>query len=190
MKKSNLHKPICHSGGAIGADTYFEEIGQLYGVKTLAYSYKTNYHKSKNKIEISETDFLEGVENIKIASKTLQRKGYHKHLNLLSRNWQQIKNSHQVFAISKIIFKNIECVSGGTGWAIQMAIDNRKEIYVFDQEQDAWFKWSYSNAKFCILKNTPKISKLNFAGIGARKIKENGIQAIENLYKLSFKKKD
>ncbi|WP_366187226.1 hypothetical protein [Flavobacterium ovatum] len=188
-KNKQQKQIICHSGGAIGADTFFEAIGELYGVKTMAYSYKTPYHKSKNKVEISELDFLKGVQKVEIAQKTLKRKTFHKHLNLLSRNWQQIKNAKQIFAVSKIIFKSgVECVSGGTGWAIQMAIDTKKEVFVFDQEQNTWFKWSYTKAKFYTLKTAPKITKRDFAGIGARKIKQNGIRAIEELYKLSFNK--
>lgn len=188
IKRTKKHL-ICHSGGATGADTYFEKMGELYGVKTKAYSYKTASHKSKNKVEISYHDFLEGEKMIEIAKKSLKRKINHKYMNLLSRNWQQIKNADQVFAISEIVVKlGLESVVGGTGWAVQMAIDNQKEVFVFDQEKNSWFKWSYSKSIFRIIKNTPKITKNNFAGIGARKIKENGIQAIENIYKSSFKK--
>ncbi|MEM8520627.1 hypothetical protein [Flavobacterium sp. PL12] len=178
----------CHSGGAIGADIHFEYFGALYGVKTLAYSYQTPYHKSINKVEISESDFQDGIQKIAPANQSLKRKVNVKHLNLLARNWQQIKNADQVFAVSKIIFKNIECISGGTGWAVQMAIDHHKEIFVFDQVQNAWFEWSYSDSKFCILESCPKITSLNFAGIGIRKINLNGINAIEELYINSFNK--
>ncbi|CAM4162113.1 hypothetical protein FLAN108750_13480 [Flavobacterium antarcticum] len=178
---------ICHSGGATGADTYFEKIGEKYGVLTKAYSYKTASHKSKNKVEISESDFQEGINRIEIAAKTLKRKTYNKFMPLLSRNWQQIKNSNQVFAISEICKRpGLEYVAGGTGWAVQMAIDNRKDVYVFDQEQDAWYKWSYGKSKFNVLKKVPTITETNFAGIGARKIKENGIQAIKDLYEASI----
>ena len=178
----------CHSGGATGADTYFENIGEKYGVLTKAYSYKTSNHKSKNKVEISESDFQEGIEMIEIAAKTLKRKINYKFMPLLSRNWQQVKNSNQIFAICEICKRpDLEYVAGGTGWAIQMAIDHKKEVFVFDQEQDAWFKWSYAKSKFAVLKNTPKITQQDFAGIGARKIKENGIKAIEKLYETSFK---
>lgn len=180
----------CHSGGAIGADTYFESFAALYGIKTLAYSYETASHQSPNKIEISEDDFLEGVEKVHLANQTLKRKINYKYLNLISRNWQQVKNSDEVFAISKIIFKNIECVSGGTGWAIQMAIDRRIKIFVFDQIQNAWFKWSYSEATFRAIQMSPKITSLNFAGIGIRKINADGISAIENLFKKSFKERE
>lgn len=186
--KNDKKQFICHSGGAIGADTYFEKIGENYGVLTKAYSYKTTSHKGKSKVEISESDFLEGIERIEIAKKTLKRKTYAKFMPLLSRNWQQIKNSNQVFAVSEICKRpDLEYVVGGTGWAIQMAIDNKKEVYVFDQEQDAWFKWSYSKSRFNVLKNAPTISDTNFAGIGTRKIKENGIQAIQKLFETSFK---
>ena len=51
----DLSESICHSGGAIGSDTYWEEIGSEYGVNTNAYSYKTEKHTSPNKSEINET---------------------------------------------------------------------------------------------------------------------------------------
>lgn len=185
--KNDKESIICHSGGAIGADTYFEMLGEEYGVLTKAYSYKTASHKSLNKIEISELDFLEGIEMIEIAKKALKRKVNRKFLPLLSRNWQQVKNAKEIFAISEIMYKtDFEHVAGGTGWAVQMAIDNKKVVFVFDQNQDIWFKWSYTKSKFIALKNPPKITKTNFAGIGSRKIKENGIHAIKNLYISSF----
>lgn len=44
-KPLRLDRLTCHSGGAEGADTYFETIGDKYGVKTNAYSYKTKYSR-------------------------------------------------------------------------------------------------------------------------------------------------
>jgi hypothetical protein len=161
----------CHSGGAIGADTYFENIGLIYGIETLAYSYQTPSHRSSNKVEISLVDYLEGIEKIHLANQSLKRKINYKHLNLVSRNWQQIKNADQVFAISKIIYKNIECVSGGTGWAIQMAIDHEKEIFVFDQLQNTWFEWSYDVSRFCLLECCPKITYINSFNYGMKQNK-------------------
>ena len=185
--KNDKKQFICHSGGATGADTYFENIGENYGVWTKAYSYKTASHKGKNKVEISESDFQEGIGKIQIASKTLQRKINYKFMPLLSRNWQQIKNAEQVFAISEICKRpGLEYVSGGTGWAVQMATDNKKEVFVFDQKQNGWFKWSYAKSKFLVLRTAPLITKTNFAGIGIRKIKQNGIEAIEKLFESSF----
>ena len=64
IDKIDLTNITCHSGGAQGADTYFEEIGSKYGVKTRAYSYKTKYHTTDNKVEISDVDYEEGVKEI------------------------------------------------------------------------------------------------------------------------------
>ena len=41
QKNIDLSKITCHSGGAEGSDTYWETIGEEFGVRTRAYSYKT-----------------------------------------------------------------------------------------------------------------------------------------------------
>ena len=193
-----LDKLVCHSGGAIGSDTYFETIGDNYGVKTKAYSYKTKYHTTENKVEISDEDYEEGVKEITKANRFLSRYGIHKFMNLLARNWSQVKYSDEVFAIGTIVepgkkgskgFYNksdFQVVDGGTGYAVQMAINNGKFVYVFDQDKDKWFRWSYTSLKFIEVTKPLKISYENFAGIGTREIKPNGIKAIEDLYKRTF----
>jgi len=179
----------CHSGGAEGTDTYFEEIGQKYGVQTFAYSYKTQYHQSNNKVELNETEYQEGIFHVNIANETLQKFKIKRYMKLLARCWFQVKNSEQIFAISTIIVKNNrEFVKGGTGWTVQMAIDNNKEVFLFDQKKDSWFYWDYQESKFKTRNEIPKITATNFAGIGARIINEKGINAIEDLFYKSFKK--
>ena len=196
--KLDLTNITCHSGGANGADSFFEEIGEEYGVKTNAYSYKTKYHTSVNKVEISDEDYEEGIKEINKANKILSRYGINKYMNLLARNWSQVKYSTQVFAIGSIVepgekgtkgFYNkskFQVVNGGTGYAVQMSINNNRAVYVFDQEKDKWFRWSYISLEFkeCSI---PNITSENFAGIGTREIKPNGIKAIEDLYKNTFK---
>jgi hypothetical protein len=193
-----LNRLVCHSGGAAGADTYWETIGDNYGVKTKAYSYKTKYHTTENKVEISDEDYEEGVKEITKANRVLSRYGIHKFMNLLARNWSQVKYSDEVFAIGTIVepgkkgskgFYNkseFQVVDGGTGYAVQMAINNGKFVYVFDQDKDKWFRWSYTSLSFIEVTKPLKISYENFAGIGTREIKPNGIKAIEEIYKLTF----
>lgn len=193
-----LDRLVCHSGGAAGADTYWETIGDNYGVKTKAYSYKTKYHTTDNKVEISDSDYEEGVKEITKANRVLSRYGIHKFMNLLARNWSQVKYSDEVFAIGTIVEpgkkgkkgyynkSDLEVVEGGTGYAVQMAINNTKPVYVFDQDKDKWFRWSYTSLKFIEVTKPLKISYENFAGIGTREIKPNGIKAIEDIYKLTF----
>lgn len=196
LDKTNI---VCHSGGAVGSDTYWETIGEEFGVKTKAYSYKTNYHQSKNKVEISDEDYKEGIEEINKANKWLNRYGIHKYMNLLARNWAQVKYSDQVLAIGTIVRvgeKNpkgyynkgkFDMVDGGTGYACQMAVNNSKVIYVYDQIREKWFRWSYSSLSYVECK-CPKIEYQNFAGIGTREINPMGIQAIREVFNNTFSK--
>ena len=193
----DLTKIICHSGGADGADTYWEKIGEKVGVKTRDYSYKTPYHKSINKVEISESDFQEGIIQVNRANRSLNRYGVSKYINLLARNWCQVKYSKQIIAIGHILnpgdksAKGYRCnskyqsVDGGTGYSIQISIDNLKDIWVFDQIKEKWFRWSYSSMSF-VETTCPKIMVQDFAGIGTREINPAGINAIKDVYKKTF----
>ena len=195
--KVDLTNITCHSGGAEGSDQEFSNIGKEFGVKTNAYSYKTNYHNSPNKVEISQDDYLEGIQEVNKANKHLYRFGIHKYMNLLARNWAQVKYSTQIFAIGTIVESGgktpegyyskskIQTVSGGTSWAVMMGIIHLKEVFVFDQMKDKWFRWSYNASKFIEI-STPKINTQNFAGIGTRKLNDNGRKAIRDLYIKTF----
>lgn len=194
----DLKNITCHSGGATGSDSYWESIGANFGVKTRAYSYQTKYHTSPNKIEISEEDYKEGVDEINKANKHMDRFGINKYMNLLARNWAQVKYSTQVFAIGTIVEPGakspkgyyskakIQTVDGGTGYCCQMAINHLRDVYVFDQIKLKWFRWSYSTMSFIELKETPKIKTQNFAGVGTREITTDGIKAIEEVYHKTF----
>jgi hypothetical protein len=196
--KLDLSKITCHSGGAEGADSIFESIGEKYGVKTKAYSYKTKYHKSPNKVEISDEDYEEGIQQIKKANKILNRFSIDKYMNLLARNWAQVKYSKQIFAIGHIVNpgektqKGYYCnskyqsVDGGPGYCIAMSINNYRDIYVFDQVKDMWFRWSYTSMSFISLPDIPIIQVQDFAGVGTREILPNGIKAIGDVYSKTF----
>jgi len=200
-KPIDLANIICHSGGAEGSDTAWEKIGEKFGVKTKAYSYKTKVHTSSNKVEISDEDYKEGISEVNKANKFLNRYGIHKYMNLLARNWAQVKYSKQIFAIGTIIKpgeKNskgyynkgkYDIVDGGTGYAVQMGINNEREVFVFEQVSDKWFRWSYSTLQFVEIKDTPVITNNDFAGIGTRELEPNGLKAIRDVYEKSLKNK-
>ena len=195
----DLNNLTCHSGGADGSDHYFSAIGKEYGVKVKDYSYKTKYHSTDDKVEISDDDYKEGILEVNKANKILNRYGIHKYMNLLARNWAQVKYSDEIFAIGRIVKpgsksakgyynkSKVDVVDGGTGYAVTMGINNNRSVYVFDQEDDKWYRWSYVSISFVECK-LPKISSQNFAGIGTREIKGNGINAINSLYKNTFDK--
>jgi hypothetical protein len=189
---------ICHSGGAIGSDTVWEEVGEQFGIKTNAYSYKTKSHQSPNKVEISESDYKEGIHEINRANKVLNRYGINKYMSLLARNWSQVKYSKQIFAIGMVIKpgckdskgyynkSKYEIVAGGTGYCVMMGILNERDVYVFEQNLNKWFRWSYNSLRFVEVKDV-KITEHNFAGVGTREINPDGIKAIKELFEKTFK---
>lgn len=100
-------------------------------------------------------------------------------------NIQTIAYSYQTAYHTSIQIENKQFVKGGTGVTIQMAIDNHKEVFIFEQELNQWFYWDYADKKFSLLSEIPKISAA-FAGIGSRSINEKGIKAIESLFRNTF----
>jgi hypothetical protein len=176
------------SGGAIGSDLLFETEGEKYGVKTRAYSFYGHDTSSKNRWVLTSKQLEEGFDHVKIANKSLKRNittisSYIK--NLLSRNWYQVKNSIAIYAIGTIQ-ENMKIVNGGTGWACQMAIDNHKPVYVFDQNKNSWFMFDLNKWEFDKMNTIPVLTE-NFAGIGTRDINEDGKRAIQELYKSNLK---
>ena len=175
---------ICHSGGAPGADMTWEVEGNYYGIKTIAYSFQGHTQKGKNPRILTITELEEGYQHVLEANKSLKRRPEYtpRYIKgLLSRNWFQIKNSETVFAVGKFMIDH-KLVSGGTGWAVQMAIDNKKPTFVFDQDNNKWNKFNYEKNEFEAIDYIPKLTE-NFAGVGTREINENGVNAIQTILK-------
>ena len=79
-----------------------------------------------------------------------------------------------------------DAVSGGTGYAVEMAIQAGKPVYLFDQRTNKW----YANTDGTwVESNTPVLTK-NFAGIGSRNISQEGINAIKDVYEKTFATKE
>ena len=100
--------------------------------------------------------------------------------NLIRRNWYQVRGADAVFAIGNLDKKKTGlAVEGGTGWAVQMAIDQGKPVHFFDQKSNKWY--TGNNTSLTEI-DTPTLTP-NFAGIGTRGITPAGRKAIEDVYK-------
>ena len=87
---------IQHSGGAIGADYEWARQGAPFGVVSRHY-----WHRCRTpygNVEISKADYDEGVQHVLLANRRLHRHP-ERHMNLLARNWCQVKYSDAVFAV-------------------------------------------------------------------------------------------
>lgn len=181
---------VNHSGGAAGADTWFELEGARYGVKTVAYSFSGHSTNSKNAKKLNDLELEEGLRKVLITAPSINRDITYQTRyvrNLLSRNWFQVKNSDAIYAVASFQNNPHTIVNGGTGWAVQMAIDSCKNVYVFDQNQSKWFAYDYVQKRFRPLAQIPKLTP-HFAGIGSRTLHETGAVAITELYEFNLHK--
>lgn len=185
--EKSLHDPSAytnHSGGAVGADSSWDTLGKKYGI----IRHNHYYHGQKTplgNIEITAEQLEEGWQRVLQANGTLKRKPQN-YKDLLSRNWMQVKNADQIFAVAPLDVKT-NIVDGGTGWAVQMAIDAKKPVSVFDLNSNTWYSYNFQNSVF-EPSQTPTLTK-NFAGIGTRKLTTEGINAIEAVYQKTFSNK-
>jgi hypothetical protein len=183
--KANPDEYTNHSGGAVGADSKFDEIGKEFG----QLNHQHYYYGSKTplgNVLLTDSQLQEGIEEMKKAAKILNRFPAKKDtINLLARNWFQVKNSTQIIAIAPID-SSMKFVEGGTGWAVAMGQANNKEINVFNLKDNNWYKW---NGTTFVKSSVPVLAK-NFAGIGSRQnygvMTPQSIQAIRDVYENTF----
>lgn len=198
-----------HSGGAIGADTVWGQIGKQFGISEENQRHYKTADMPNGNTQITEQDYKEGKKE---AAKAANRMfGYDKtevNMGLLIRNWSQVKYSDAVYAVGRLvpagenafpdnkkedtrIAKN-PTVTGGTGYAVNMAILNNKPVYVYNQYDHptyhkGWYKYD-SNINDYVPTETPTLTR-HFAGIGTRYINEDGEKAIQDTYEKTFNKK-
>jgi hypothetical protein len=185
-----------HSGGANGADKAWSDIGQAFGVIAKHYYAGQISHSNApyGNTLITDQDMEEGKIKAALAAKANWGYNHSKMKDTrLIRNWSQVKYADAIFAIGMIITRGMSIatngkddrialktqVAGGTGYAVEMAIQENKPVYVFDQNRNNWYMVTETGYKR--LDYIPTLTK-NFAGIGTRKINEFGVTAIRSVY--------
>jgi hypothetical protein len=169
-----------HSGGALGSDIAWQTIGEEFGMTMFNHYFIKGFGTPHGNREMEiDTELMKQIDaDLFKANKSLKRSypTRNEYVNsLLRRNWFQVKNAKAVFAISTI---ENNLVNGGTGWAVQMAIDKRIPVFVYCQNFKKWYTYSLGTWSSI---ETPALVE-NFAGIGTREITEDGLQAIRSVY--------
>lgn len=173
---------VCLSGGAEGADIEWGTYAQFIGHNVIHWSFPGHHSNAfeSQLVRLSDEQLRLGDEALRAAAVTLRKSMPRRPsvVRLLHRNFYQVAWSQACYAVTTI--RDGE-VSGGTGWAITMFIQlhpNNHKLYVFDQEQDAWFQFNGEtwNGIAC----PPQPAGI-WAGIGTRELKQNGKEAIWKL---------
>lgn len=184
-----MNNVVCLSGGAVGSDALFSKLCLERGIKTLGFSFKGHYVDSNSvKIDLEESYLDRYMPDYMRISKAMGRftSGNRFVKNLILRDFVQIlgrkgTKTELVIAISSIDKNGID-VSGGTGYAVHIAMENKIPIVLIDKDNDYKFKFfNYSNRTWRALHQSDlfKVSK-GFTGIGSRDIDINKATASVN----------
>ena len=181
---------ICLSGGAVGSDLQWGMNAGRDGQSVIHWSFEK--HKSDapaQEIVVLTQEQLEKADSALLrASKTIKRpwpgSRSHNVKSLLRRNWYQVQWAEAVYAVSTINARGL--VDGGTGWAVQMYLDQHEKLaqfealpcYVYDQVKEQWFQYV---AGWKAIDAPPKPQGI-WAGIGTRDLNTAGKWAIRNLF--------
>jgi len=176
------------SGGAYGSDMFWQKLGAKFGVRVKVFSFADHGGRNSARVVLTDEQLKQADEFLHKANITLKRhfptsKSFVN--NLLRRNWYQVKDTNGVFAVGRLSSSR-STVEGGTGWAVQMAVDTKKPVYVFDIMSSSWKRFDYGKKKFLTCK-VPRLT-LNFTGIGTRSLPENGKAAIDKIFEETFGK--
>lgn len=178
------------SGDAVGSDAAWTSAAREVGIKNIRnFSTKSYDALSEEEKKEADSEYLKAVTEL--SRPALSNTTYNG--KLVRRNWLQVKNADAIFAIGSIVnslergrsglnYSKHAVVDGGTGYAVQMAINNNKPVHVFDQDKGKWFTWKDGN----FVEEPSPILTEKFAGIGTRQINDSGRAAIKEIFSRTF----
>ncbi len=172
------------SGGAQGAEEIFGRCAQERNLTERNFSFAgRQVARTRGLVELTDEELALGdvswtylVHRLKRelnSSETMKK--------VLQTIWHQVNPAGEVFCVGEVLQGGT--VKGGTGWAVELAKQQKKPIWVFDQPSSCWYEWFGDDWRAC---DPPLITQYRFCGTGTRNVTDAGIKAIEELFQRSF----
>lgn len=172
------------SGGARGAEAEFGSCAQSWGIAELNFSFDgRSPERSRGLVNLTDAELAQGA----VSRVYLQSKMHRSYPDtptfrrILQTIWHQVSTAGQVFAVG--VIQEDGTIRGGTGWAVELARNWHKPLFVFDQERRGWFTWRDGA---WVAEPAPIISERRYCGAGTRSLSDDGKRAIRELYERSF----
>ncbi len=175
---------ILYSGGARGAESCFGELAEKYGLDEVNFSFEGHVVERTRGVRYLTSEELARKDVSITYVSSLMNRNYSRapiFRKVLQTVCWQVASGMEIFVVGQIL--DDLTVKGGTGWGAEYAKICNKPLFVFDQVQDAWFRWVEKEWQKV---QVPLISKRHFTGTGTRFLESNGRQALEELYESSF----
>jgi hypothetical protein len=172
------------SGGARGAEAEFGTCAQAWGLTELNFSFEgRSPERTRGLVNLTEEELAQGA----VSQVYLQSKMHRSYpetptfRKILQTIWHQVSTAGQVFAVG--VIQEDGTIRGGTGWAVELARNWHKPLYVYDQERRGWFAWQDGA---WTPHATPIVTERRFCGAGTRQLGDEGRRAIRELFQRSF----
>ena len=176
---------ILFSGGAPGAEAEFGAVAERYGVEEVNFTFDGHKIARQRGIRVLNHEELQnGDVSLEYVSRLMHRRYTDSPTirKVLQTLWYQVNNGQEIYVIGAILDDGT--VRGGTGWGAEFAKLCNKPLFVFDQDQNAWFKWAQDS--WSRLHATPVMTHTHVTGTGTRNMRDNGRKAIDDLFRVSF----
>ncbi len=175
---------VLYSGGLRGAEAAFGATAERYGIEEVTFTFDGHQiERTRGVRTLSHEELRKGDVSLAYVSKLMHRHypdtDYFR--SVLQTIWHQVNNAQEIYVVGKI--QPDDTVMGGTGWGAEFAKLCNKPLFVFDQDRDAWLRWTGAAWE---VTSTPVIGHTHFGGTGTRHLRDNGKAAIEQLFDNSF----
>lgn len=175
---------VLFSGGAAGTEQFFGAQAEAWGIEEVNYSFEGHQIERRRGVRILTSEELARKDvSLSYVSRLMGReftRAPHFRKVLQSICWQ-VSSGQEVVVIGTIQSDNT--VKGGTGWGAELAKICNKPLLVFDQQQNAWFRWDQESWKAI---SDPVIEHDHFTATGTRFLEAEGRKAIVDLFARSF----
>lgn len=172
-----------YSGGAPGAEACFGQNAARYELDEVNFTFEGHKQARTESAQLlSPRELAAGDVSLVYVSKRLKRSYSEGSMirKVLQSLWHQVSRAQQVFVIGAI--QKDGTVTGGTGWSVELARMWHKNLWVFDQDKNAWFHWAGERW----VEGVPVIESPHFCGTGTRSLTEGGRKAVGSLFDRSF----
>jgi len=172
-----------YSGGAVGAEAVFGELSEAWDVKEVNFTFEGHQQlRERGRYVLSSHEMSAGDVSLLYVSRRLNRTFSEGTMirRVLQSLWHQVSRAQQVFVVGEI--QDDGTVKGGTGWSVELARMWHKNLWVFDQNKQAWFRWTGEDWN----RGVPVIESPHFCGTGSRTVKDETRVALRGLYERSF----
>ena len=178
---------ILFSGGAPGAEAEFGACAERHGVEEVNFTFDGHKIERHRGVRVLNHEELQsGDVSLEYVSRLMHRRYTDSPTirKVLQTLWYQINHGQEVYVIGTILDDGT--VRGGTGWGAEFAKLCNKPLFVFDQDKDAWSRWTGVDWDTLGPSQAPVITHAHFSGTGTRTLRDNGRKAIEQLFTASF----